>query len=213
MVISMNKFEKACEMSLNDWLSTLPEEVPRAEYTENHEKWLKKLFNKMRDNRYHRFTTKTVKVLVIAATLTALLLTAFVIPSSREYIIDNFDIFSRYQLTESNNNSVNGEITVGYIPEGFEKVNEYTSSKNIFIDYKNSEGTAINLVKSSSGNEVDFDTEMGIIESITIGEQTYTYFLDSNNFCNLVWSKNDYVYQLHSSVSKDELLKIAETVR
>ncbi|MBR5203193.1 MAG: hypothetical protein IKW45_08000, partial [Clostridia bacterium] len=94
----MSNFEKACEMSLNDWLATIPDIVPEAEYTEKHAKWLRKLFNKMRDNRYHRFTTKTVKVLMIAAVLSALLLTAFVIPSSREYIIDNFDIFSRYQL-------------------------------------------------------------------------------------------------------------------
>ena len=67
----MNNFEKACELSLNDWLATIPDIVPEAEYTDKHEKWLKKLFNKMRDNRYHRFTTKTVKVLLIAATLTA----------------------------------------------------------------------------------------------------------------------------------------------
>ena len=209
----MNKFEKACEMSLNDWLSTLPEEVPQAEYTENHEKWLKKLFNKMRDNRYHRFTTKTVRVMLIAATLTALLLTAFVIPSSREYIIDNFDIFSRYQLTEANDNSVNGEITVGYIPEGFELINEQISTKNVILDYVDVDGKIINIMKCSSIIQVDFDTETGTVEDIVIDEQIYTCFVDTNGFCNLVWNKNDYVYQIHSSISKDELLKIAETVK
>ena len=131
----MNNFEKACEMSLNDWLATIPEIVPEAEYTKNHEKWKRKLFNKMRGNRYHRFTTKTVKVLMIAAVLSALLLTAFVIPSSREYIIDNFDIFSRYQITEPNDNSVNGEITVGYIPEGFELAETIVQDKHIAYKY------------------------------------------------------------------------------
>ena len=209
----MSNFEKACELSLNDWLATIPEVVPEAEYTDKHEKWLKKLFDKMRNNHYHVFTTKTIKVMLVAAVLCALLLTAFVIPSSREYIIDNFDIFSRYKITENNNNSVNGKITVGYIPDGFELSDKQISSKNITYNYINSNGITITFIKSSSGNEVDFDTEMGIAESVKIGEQTYTYFLDSNNFCNLVWNKNDYVYQLHSSVSKDELLKIAETVR
>ncbi|MBQ3524260.1 MAG: DUF4367 domain-containing protein [Clostridia bacterium] len=209
----MNNFEKACEMSLNDWLATIPEIVPEAEYTKNHEKWKRKLFNKMRDNRYHRFTTKTVKVLMIAAVLSALLLTAFVIPSSREYIIDNFDIFSRYQLTESNDNSVNGEITVGYIPEGFEKINEYVSSKNIFLDYENSSGTIINIIKSSSANKVEFDTEAGIIDNIIINDTTYTFYDDETDYNCIVWNKNDYVYQIHSTVSKGELLKIAETVK
>lgn len=208
----MNKFEKACEMSLNDWLATLPEEVPQAEYSENHEKWLKKLFDKMRDNRYHRFTTKTVKVLVIAATLTALLLTAFVIPSSREYIIDNFDVFSRYQLTESNDNSVNGEITVGYIPEGFELAEKHINSKWIAYDYFYG-SDRITIIKSSSISKIEFDTETGTLENIAISDIIYTFYDDATNYNCLLWNKNDYVYQIHSTLSKEELLKIAETVK
>lgn len=212
MVKKMNKFEKACEMSMNDWLATIPDEIPEAEYTEKHEKWLKNLFNKMRDNRYHRFTTKTVKVMLIAATLTALLLTAFVIPSSREFIIDNFDIFSRYQLTDSNDNSVNGEITVGYIPEGFELVNKQTYSKFISYDFSDSNGKFITISKTASSIKVEFDTETGNVEKIVIDNKTYTYFVDKNEFCYLVWNENDYVYQIHGSILKDELLNIAETV-
>ena len=208
----MNNFEKACEMSLNDWLATIPEIVPEAEYTKNHEKWKRKLFNKMRDNRYHRFTTKTVKVLMIAAVLSALLLTAFVIPSSREYIIDNFDIFSRYQLTESNDNSVNGEITVGYIPEGFELVDKQMSSKIITYNYSNSVDKMITITKFSSVMEVDFDTETGKIEDIVEWEK-YTCYVDKENNRYLVWNENDYIFQIDGPISKEELLKIAETVK
>lgn len=209
----MNNFEKACEMSFNDWLATIPDIVPEAEYTKNHEKWKKKLFNKMRDNRYHRFTTKTVKVMLVAAVLSALLLTAFVIPSSREYIIDNFDIFSRYKITENNKNSVNGEITVGYIPEGFELVNEQFSSKNITHNYIDGNGITITIVKSSSALEVDFDTETGVMKTVVRGNITYTLYDDTTEYNCLVWNENDYIYQIHSSISKDELLKIAETVK
>ena len=209
----MNNFEKACEMSLNDWLATIPEIVLEAEYTKNHEKWKRKLFNKMRDNRYHRFTTKTVKVLMIAAVLSALLLTAFVIPSSREYIIDNFDIFSRYRLTESNDNSVNGEITVGYIPEGFELANEQISSRVIINDYVHSNGGKITISKYSSSIEVDLDTETGNINEIIINDKIYSYYVDINNYNYLVWTVNDYIYQINGTILKDELLRIAETVK
>ena len=209
----MNNFEKACEMSFNDWLATIPDIVPEAEYTKNHEKWKKKLFNKMRDNRYHRFTTKTVKIMLVAAVLSALLLTAFVIPSSREYIIDNFEIFSRYKITENNKNSVNGEITVGYIPEGFELVNEQFSSKNITHNFIDGNGITITIVKSSSALEVDFDTETGVMKTVVRGNITYTLYDDTTEYNCLVWNENDYIYQIHSSISKDELLKIAETVK
>ena len=209
----MNNFEKACEMSLNDWLATIPEIVPEAEYTKNHEKWKRKLFNKMRDNRYHRFTTKTVKVLMIAAVLSALLLTAFVIPSSREYIIDNFDIFSRYQLTESNDNSVNGEITVGYLPVGYEFVDKKISSKIATYNYSNLENKLITITKFSSSIKVEFDTEQGEVTNITINGKSYTYFVDKDKYNYLIWNENDYVYQMHSFLSKEEMIKIAETVK
>ncbi len=209
----MNNFEKACEMSFNDWIATIPEIVPEAEYTENHEKWLKKLFDKMRDDHYHRFTTKTVRVLLVAAVLAALLLTAFVVPSSREYIIDNFDVFSRYQLTEANDNSINGKITVGYMPEGFELVNKQVSSKNIILDYNNSSGKIINIIKSSSSIKIEFDTETGSLENIIIDEKTYTYYVDTNNCVYLVWNENDYVYQICGLISKDELIRIAEKLK
>ena len=115
----MTNLAKACELSLNDWLETFPDVIPEAECSKKHEKWKKNLFNKMRDDRYHRFTTRTIKVMLVAAILCALLLTAFVIPSSREFMLDKFDIASRFKITENNKNSVDGEITVGYIPEGF----------------------------------------------------------------------------------------------
>lgn len=209
----MSKLARACELSLNDWYATFPDVIPEAECSKKHEKWKKNLFNKMRDDHYHRFTTRTIKVMVIAATLSALLLTAFVIPSSREFIIDNFDIFSRYKLTESNNNAVNGEITVGYIPEGFKLTNENVLSRLIINDYTDSNGNIFTITKSSSSSEVDFDTETCSAENITVNGKTYMLYVDENNYNFLVWSVNDYVYQIDGALTKDELLKIAETVK
>lgn len=209
----MSKLARACELSLNDWYATFPDVIPEAECSKKHEKWKKNLFNKMRDDHYHRFTTKTIKVMLIAATLSALLLTAFVIPSSREFIIDNFDIFSRYKLTESNNNAVNGEITVGYIPEGFKLTNEMFFSRAIVNEYTDSIGGIFTITKSSSSIELDSNTEDVKTEIIVINNKTYHYCLGKNNIGNIIWNANDYVYQINGTLSKDELLKIAETVK
>ena len=209
----MSNLALACELSLNDWFATFPDEIPEAERSKKHEKWKKNLFNKMRNDHYHRFTTKTVKVMLIAATLCALLLTAFVVPSSREFIVDHFDIFSRYKLTESNNNAVDGEITVGYIPEGFELTNEQKSARAIMNDYYNSNGEFFTITKFSSSTEVDFDTEMGNVENVVVNGKMYMFFVDENNHNILVWNKNDYIYRIDGTISKDELLKIAEMVK
>lgn len=209
----MSKLARACELSLNDWYATFPDVIPEAECSKKHEKWKKTLFNKMRDDHYHRFTTKTIKVMVIAATLCALLLTAFVIPSSREFIIDNFDIFSRYKLTESNNNAINGEITVGYIPEGFKLTNEMFFSRAIVNEYTDSNGWIFTITKSSSSIEVDSNTEDVETETIAINNREYLYCLGKNNMGNVIWTENDYVYQVNGTLSKNDLLKIAETVK
>ena len=116
----MSKLAIACELSFNEWLETFPEVIPEAERSKKHEKWKKKLFNKMRNDRYHVFTTKTVKIILVAAILMTLLMTAFVFPSSRESLLDSSNIYSKFKITEHNKNSVNREIKVGYIPEGFE---------------------------------------------------------------------------------------------
>ena len=208
----MNNFEKACEMSLNDWLATIPEILPEAEYTKNHEKWKRKLFNKMRDNRYHRFTTNTVKVMLVAAVLTALLLTAFVIPSSREYIIDNFDIFSRYQLTESNDNSVNGEITVGYIPEGFELVQKHINSKSMVYDFIGENNDYFSISKYPSSMEIDFNTEYDVIEEVMVNGIKYT-FCKGNLGDNVIWTVNDYIFLIDGQLTKEEMIKIAQTIK
>ena len=89
----MNKLVQACELSLNDWSATFSETMPEPVYSKKYKRWKKKLFDKMRDDHYHIFTTKTIKVMWIAAIISMMLLTAFVIPSSREYILDNLDEF------------------------------------------------------------------------------------------------------------------------
>lgn len=209
----MNKFTIACEMSFNDWLSTIPDVVPEAEYSKNHEKWKKKLFNKMRGDRYHTFTTQTIKVMLVAAVLTTLLLTAFVIPSSREFIIDNFEIFSTYKLTEHNNNSVNDEITVGYIPEEFELKEWLIDKKGVMYKYVSPTNKSIIISKQSSSVKVDIDTEYVENESIVINNITYVYYLDENYNSSLIWNKNDYIYHLIGDVSREEILKVAENIK
>lgn len=208
----MTNLAKACELSLNDWLATFPDTIPEAECSKKHEKWKKNLFNKMRDDHYHRFTTRTIKVMLVAAILGALLLTAFVIPSSREFMLDKFDIASRFKITQNNNNSVSGDITVGYIPDGFELETKDISTKLVQSKFIANHGQFFSIFKCASSIEVYFDTENFISEEIIVGGIEYVYCQGDLNMNNLIWTKNDYVYRIDGTLSKDELIKIAKTV-
>lgn len=208
----MSKLAQACELSLNDWLATIPDEIPKAEYTKKHEKWKRNLFNKMRDDHYHRYTTKTIKIMMIAAILTALLFSAFAFPSSRETTINNMNIFSMFKITKHNKNSVNREIKVGYIPEGFELVYKESMDKLINYKYASDDGRLLTIWKCSSVVEVEFNTEFFNSEEIIVDNIKYTYCQGNEGVNNIVWTKFDYVYRIDGALSKEEMLKIAKTV-
>lgn len=208
----MSKLAQACELSLNEWLATIPDELPEVEYSKKHERWKKNLFNKMRGGYYHRFTTKTIKVMLVAAILMALLMTAFVFPSSRETTVDSFNVFSIFKITKHNKNSVNGEIKVGYIPEGFELESKDDTKKLMNYKYVSNDGRFFTIFKSSSASKVKFDTENFITEEIMVDNIKYTYCQGNEGVNNIVWTKNDYVYRIDGTLSKEEMLKIAKTV-
>lgn len=208
----MSNLAQACELVMEDWYATFPEVIPEPEYSKKHLKWRKKLFDKMRGGYYHRFTTKTVRVMMVAAVLCALLLTAFVIPSSREFILEKFEKFTAFQLTEDNKNSVNGEINVSYIPDGYDLDIVIKLDKQITNRYENSDGYFFTIIKSSSAVEVDFNTEYYETEEMFVDGQKYVYCKGNIGTDNLIWTKNDYVYRISGQLSIEELLKISKTV-
>ena len=129
----MSKLAEACALSFEEWISTFPETMPKAECSPQHEKWKKKLFNKMRNDRYHVLTTKSIKIMLVAAILCALLMSAFSFPSSREgfelesssYVGKN--LFNRY---EDNNGD-------------YYTVSKSSSSINVKYNTENTETTEI----------------------------------------------------------------------
>ena len=208
----MTKLAQACELVMEDWYETFPEVLPEPEYSKKHIKWRNKLFDKMRGGYYHRFTTKTVRVMMVAAVLCALLLTAFVVPSSREFILDKFEKYTAFQLTEDNKNSVNGEINVGYIPEGYEFESNVEVDKNILVRYINSNGDFFTIIKSSSSAKADVNTEFYDSEELIIDGVSYIYCKGNLGVNNLIWTKNDYVYRIDGAITKEELIKIAQNL-
>lgn len=208
----MSKLSQACELSLNDWLATFPDEIPEAECSAKHKKWKRNLFNKMRDDRYHVLTTKAVRIIFIAAILCSLLMTAFVIPSSREFILEKFDTHSTFKITENNDNVVAREITIDYIPEGFELDGTIYLDKQIIYRYQNADNKFFTVIKQSSAMEVNFDTENFVSEEIVDNNATYIYCQGNENINNLIWTKNDYVYRIDGTLSREEFIKIAKNV-
>lgn len=208
----MSKLAEACALSFEEWISTFPETMPKAECSPQHEKWKKKLFNKMRNDRYHVLTTKSIKIMLVAAILCALLMTAFSFPSSREGFVDSFDDFSIFKLTKDNNNYVNTELKVDYLPEGFKFESSRFEGKILINRYVNNEGEFFTVMKHSSSIELDYNSEKNVTNEMFVNRVKYIYCVGDLDINNIMWTKNDYVYQIEAHFDKEELLKIAQGI-
>ena len=209
----MSKLAEACVLSFNEWIETYPEIMPVAERSEKHEKWKKKLFDKMRNDRYHRLTSKTIKVMLVAAIICALLLSAFVFPSSRETIIEEFGIFNTFKITKDNNNHINNDIIVGYIPDGYEYTETRYGEKQVTNIYHNEKGELFTITKCSSTITVAYDNENSTSKEIYISDVKYVFCEGESGGNSLTWTKNDFVYRIIGFIDYDELLRISVNVK
>ncbi len=207
----MTKFATACKLSFEDWVTEIPDfnDLPEPDYSKNHIKKMKNLFDKMRENKYHHFTSKTFKIILVAAVLFSLFtFYVFANPSSRKYIIEKFEEFGIFTLTEQKSDVV-PDIEIGYVPQGFDLVNEIESKKYICMFYESSDGKELTVQKSASTSQIAFNNEDGQAEEIIIGNITYTYVTNSSEYKHILWTENNYIYSIDGTLSKEELLKIA----
>lgn len=206
----MDKLMQACELSMRDWLSAFPTEIPKAEYSKNHEKWKKKLFDKMRNDRYHRITTRTVKIMLVAAVISAMLLTAFVKPSSRELVLDIFEDAGQIILSEHNDNLIGSDLEIGYVPEGFTLESKDGNKLLQHCKYISNNGSFFHVEKTVSKSSVYFDTEGTGPQKFIEDNIEYVFNESESGSGILIWTKNDYIYSINGYISLDEMKKIAK---
>lgn len=207
----MNNFEKACALSCEEWVNSLPDEIQPYEFSRQHNRKMNRLFSKMRNNKYHRFTKNAIKLLVAAAIILSIAATAFAIPQSREYIIRNLFNYSSYTISNTDHSVKVSDLKVGYVPDGFELVSILKDENIHMFEYKNN-GKFIVINKSFIGNKINFDTEKFEYEKILINNIEYNLYQTKSDTYGIVWNNGLYTFDIDSNVSKDEMLKIAESI-
>lgn len=204
----MNNFNDACTLSCDDWLNDFSESY-ECDFSKTFDKEMQRLVDKMRNDKYHKFTRKTMSALIIAAVILSFATTAFAIPSSRKYIIEKFTDHFSYAVIEPDNIDIVEDIIVGYIPEGYEKRNEYIFEKEISQEYQRDDEWFI-ISKNTIDTEINFDALD--TESKTIDGTKYLFFVtDSTN--GVIWNDSLYVYSVSGKINKEELIKIAIEIK
>lgn len=207
----MSVFEEACYLSNQRWISSFPAEFEEVEFSRRHQKRMNILFDKMRRDKYHRLTKRATVALIAAIFIVTMTVTAFAIPVTRDYIIHKLFDHSTYTVVDGEDNEV-GEITIGYIPEGFEKTYEHISTEEInyyYLSEKTNEW--VNIKVMPLDEKIDIDTEHQEPEFISLGGIEYVLF--NNNYAlGCLWNDGEYTYLIIGNVSREMIFNIAQSI-
>ncbi len=208
----MNSLENAVRLELADELLLVPTEFECFEHSETYEAFINRLFDKMRGNKYHRFTKKATTIILIAAILFALVVAGFSATVSREFVVRAFSDHSEYSVVDKEGKKRVKELTLGYIPEGFTLESESGNKKTLLHKRFVNGSLCFDIDKSSISSTIGYDSKTEV-ENIDIDGITYVCFSDPQyDLCGLIWNKNGYIFYLQGNIEKDEILKIAQSV-
>lgn len=201
----------------------LEEEMEQAEphvFSEDFKKKMEKIME-VEENKTQR--CHTVRY-VAAAIVTVLLVSGLVFVGNEEVRASKVGVgilkwMENFFVVEEKSREANGvlfeESQIGYLPDGFEKVEESVRFSKVSYTYQNSAGGYIIL-------EVHRDKIESMIDSEEIGQDVllnasgleYRYIYKEDSKENVVTWKdtNDVYYQLQSTYDKEEIIKIMNSI-
>lgn len=207
----MNVLQEACRISCESWVASLDFSDAEVVFSKSFTKNMSKLLDKMRGDKYHNFTRKTVKFIAIAAIILSLTITAFAIPSSRNFIIKKFSEYSSYNIADNGDSKKVEELAVGYVPPGYELSEKFESNDSYVYTYTNSDGT-LHISKEILSTEVNFDTEESDYKTMELNGIKYVIYYPDENYTGVIWNNSEYIFSVDGSLDEDEIMRVAKTV-
>lgn len=204
----MNNFEEACLISCEKWVSSFSDKDDFV-FSKSFDKRMDILTDKMRNNKYHRMSRKTMRVLIVAAIILSFATTAFAIPSTRKYLITQFKDHFLYTVTDIAEINKTDNIVVEYIPDGFIKTDEDVSDIGIYNEYCKDELRFI-IYKNPIDVSVNYDNT-----SYEVMEINNIEFIiaELNNTMVIIWNNGLYTYRISGNIDKELLLRIAASTK
>ena len=209
--------EAAAMANENIGIKLADEAAGDVEFSKEHEKRMKKIFasakkaERKRGRRVIRYAAGIAAVLCLVIAFDVMNAGALRI-KFMNFILETDQPNTDYSFGDSKAGSYSDdEIAIDYIPDGFEVDNSKMSEKIIYIKFKKDTQYFILKVEAVSA-KMSIDTEEGNAEHLKVNgcEAVYT---TNNNVNALIWHDGEYVYRISGNITKEEILKIAQSVR
>lgn len=201
----MNNFEEACLQSCESWVDEFDFYV-EYEFSKEFEKKMRTLFDKMRNDKYHHYTRKTIRFLVVAAIIFSFTATVLAIPTTREYIITKYKDHFSYIVNDVSDIVKVKDFSINYIPKDFIKTDELISTAGITYEYQN-DSYWFTVSKTVIDANVNYDISSQ--KTKTINGIDYTIYVTDHNCGGVIWNNGIYIYSVEGNIDENELMKIA----
>lgn len=198
--------------------SDLPQTM-NVEFSARHNSAMKKIFDgerkKMRRHGAMRIAGRIAACVAVFAVVSG---TAVMSVSALRVRFLNF-VFNTYQTnTEitASENAQNGkydtdEVTVEYIPSGFVLQRQQITDTTIFLVFGN-ETDRVKITVSQSEGLASVDTEGSQCEEVEADGRRGLY-VENERGNTLIMHDNEIAYMLQGTISRDELIKIAQGLK
>lgn len=170
---------------------------------------MKEILQEKQDEDKYKLSKNTIKVLLIAAILLSITITAFAIPASREFITKSLFNHSSYSLVDKSDYTKVESLVLNYIPEDFIQTDEFVSEYYFDFSYENKE-YHFSVNKYALNTKIDYDTEKYEHETIIINNSQGVFYRANEFDSGLIFNNNYYIFVISGNISKEEIIKIAQ---
>lgn len=214
----MTKLEAEFNNSNAAFLNSLPNDFPKADFSEEHKRAVEEIDKNFKAGKYKkRFSAKKLTIILVAAALIAIMsVFAFSTGGQRQYILEKEQDYYHYDLEWDGYRKKVKELTCDNIPEGYNLVDTMETSMMFSYVYQNESGIKIIIEKSDTKGGVYIDNH-AVCYDVVENEIVYTVFdlRAENDRYFIVWNFNDYIYTISggNGVSLTELIDIAKSTK
>ncbi len=218
---------EALDLYCIEFCKTLPtnEELSHITFSEEFERKMQKLIDRQKKFYFNWFNTVGKRVAAIILVLLLSLTTiTFSVRALREpvirFIVETYEKFSSVVFVNDKSEEDTivdftfEKIMPTYIPEDFELESEYNDEvihKEVYISSDQS-STIMYMQRINDESELHVNTENVMYENVLINDVSAIFY--SNKGVNTVVLSDDiYIFTLEGNIDREELMKIAESIK
>ncbi len=204
-LISNNQMKEACKAALNEYLK---EEF----YADNSQIVLSRPKIKVGFR-------KLVKKAAVAAIVATMSFSTMMVANAefREKVISwMVETFEKYSIFELKNDDAQlmenlQKYAPSYIPNGFQLDNTVNQPSLILFEYSNENSDYLDILISIANTRVYLDTEGVPTEELELLGST-AYYFNKDGVNSLVFEKDGFHFEVDGSISKNDLIRVAEGI-